>query len=777
VSGPRRDWDDARLEAAFAALAATRPSAPADLAGSLVSRLAADRRASRPGLWRIPAFVGVAVAVALAAAVGVGQIGRPEFPGLTATAGASTSLGPPLSSPSPRAALGEPISVSQALAVRALSAEDREITVAGFLSPWVALPCPMVLVPRNPTRLDCPDAFQFLMEQPEHLLTSDGASAAYGPPRGAAIQPSFALVARPDVPTGQPGGSDAAPVVLVGHFDDRRAVLCPSSSQAACSDVFVVDRVASVEGRPVGIETRMLNQHWDDATQKEITEQPIDLAEDVDRLVLGAVPGATILSRQLVTIDQVLGIEPILANDPVVPHFSPAALLWIVTALDSGGVPRARTFALIDGTNWFAEVTATGTVSRERSILGPQLPGSGPQAGSADPTAFVTAPTTVAGIDVRDIATVMRDRQANADDLGRDEFAIRGWYVGPNPSAVCTPALPPIHPPLPPCDEARHWLLDDPTRLGSEAGQVRRDPEHWPWALNPVLPVDVLFDVPATWTGADPNPQPVVVLGHFLDTRVETYAGDHYFVLDALAWTRDGPATGVDSVTRLTGAATEDPAAVRARIEAESGQPAVATWMTVVDAADFASLDPDTAVIAPEFTTGPPVWIVRRLIQNEWDGRRRLAVEWSFTADNGHRVWLAAPDSSSDLATTFDLPNLDARTDLVRVFDLDDQVLGVRSTAGLTLAWRSIQPREARMEAARGASTHEIAVRWTAGACVRAWDLRVEAAKDGGAIVTLHPQADRVACVGGDVHRSVVVEFDRPVDLNKVTTIWDPGLG
>lgn len=770
MSDPRRDWDDARLEAAFAARRVQAAVLPADLVASTLDRIGRRRAGRASGrMQRFAPILGLAAALAIVIGLAAGQLapGRRvarESPGSASGSAASSA------SATGDARLAEPLTVSAALAVRARQADDREIAVAGFLSPWFAIPCPAPIPnqPLNPTRLLCPDTFQYLMEQPEHLLTSNGTSAAYGPPRGPAIQPSFALVTRPDVPRGQPEGADTAPVVLLGHFDDRRAALCPADAKAACDDVFVVDQVVSVDGHPVGI-----------ATQTDVSEHPIDLEEDVDRLVLGAVPGGSILSRQLVTIDQVPSIEPVLADDSVISHWSnPADLMWIVTILDSGdAVPKARTFALIDGTNWFAEITATGAVNRERSILGPQPPSSRSPGASADPTAFEAAPTTVAGIDVRDVATVMRDRQASVDDLGRDEFAIRAWYVAPNPSAICSPAAPPIHPPTPPCDEARSWLLDDPTQLGSEVGQVRRDPEHWPRALNPLLPVDVPYDVAATRTGTIPDPQPVVVLGHFADDRVETFAGNLYFVVDALVWTRDRPVAGIDTVARLTGAATEDPAGVRARIEAESGQPAIATWMTVVDAADFATLDPHTAVIAPEFTTGRPVWIVRRLIRNQMDGRDRLAVEWGYTSDGGHRVWLGEPDSSPDLATTFDLPNLDARTDLVRVFDLDDQVVGVRSTAGLSLTWRPVEPKEARLEVARGASTRELAVRWTAPACIRNWDIRVEAAPAGGVIVTVQTRLIDGACPVGDARRSVVIEFDRPVDVDKVTTTWDPGGG
>jgi hypothetical protein len=53
----------------------------------------------------------------------------------------------------------------------------------------------------------------------------------------------------------------------------------------------------------------------------------------------------------------------------------------------------------------------------------------------------------------------------------------------------------------------------------------------------------------------------------------------------------------------------------------------------------------------------------------------------------------------------------------------------------------------------------------------------VEAAPAGGVIVTVQTRLIDGACPVGDARRSVVIEFDRPVDVDKVTTTWDPGGG
>ena len=666
------------------------------------------------------------------------------------------------------AALGEPLTVQDALAVRDSVSPDREIVVNGFLSPLPALPCPAVLRPRNPTRIDCPASFQWLMAEPETVMTVGAGTSNGGPPKGPAFHPSLALVEAPTVPLPQDGGVTPPPVVLVGHFHDRRAVLCDPADRATCRQTFVVDRVAAVNGAQLAPRTQRLSDAG-----------PKDLEEDVDALVAGLAPDAIVESRQLVPIGQVIGIEPILANDDFIPFVgNPASLVWLVTAVDlRGGVPIARTFALIDGSNWFAEITADGAVMHERrGTVGPS-DGVGPVAPSADPAAFDSAPDSILGIQVRDIATVNRDRRAVLDDLGRDEMAIRAWYVAPRADITCDEPIAAIHPPLPPCDGARHWLLDDPAQFGVEPGQSRRDPENWPTVLNPLLPVDVPFAAPSTWLGDVPNPQPVIVLGHFLDNRVDTYAGSNYFVIDALAWTPDGPKP-IDSVSRLTSAAAEDPSAVLARLaKASPSGAAVATWATVVDAADFAALEPRNAREMPEFTTGPPVWIVRRLVHGEMDGRQRLAIEWAYTADGGDRVWLTeTPDSHVDLATTIDLSDLDARTSLVRVLDYDRQIASIRTTAGLgTLDWTRVGPDPlVGLDVARGRSDREVAIRWRGSRCSSTWQIGVQNLPDGQILV--EPRTFGGDCGNDAVVRRILITFDRPIDVDRIRT-GDPCCG
>src|SRR4029078_6641533 len=96
-----------------------------------------------------------------------------------------------------------------------------------------------------------------------------------------------------------------------GLFTPRGAPLGEAVSQpeTPCGDVFVVDRVAAVNGEPRPVATRLDNVRFDDATQQQVTHPPRDLVADVDQLAIDAVPGGSILSRQLVVINRVIGIE------------------------------------------------------------------------------------------------------------------------------------------------------------------------------------------------------------------------------------------------------------------------------------------------------------------------------------------------------------------------------------------------------------------------------------------------------------------------------------
>jgi hypothetical protein len=776
VTGRSPDWDDERLDAAFRARAELSPPTPADLVGAVLDH-ASQPRAWNPRIGWLAAAAGVVILLGAVSVLREGHDPRLTVPG--AAGNDSGGLGRAPTS-AVAAALGDPVSVSDAIGIRDGDEHpDRELVVAGYLSPAPTLSCPFIPAGRdNPTHMMCPQSFQWLMERPEIVMTTGPDAVEGGPPKGPAIQPSFALVDPPAVPIPASGGVPSLPVVLVGHFHDRRAALCEAADAAACGRTFVVDRVAAVNGAQRMVTTVRRLQRFDEATKSPVTETPSDLEADVDRLVLGAVPGAILESRLLVTIDQVVGLEPALANDPVLSHWGdPTALMWLETVVDiRDGVAVPRTFALIDGTDWFAEITADGAQTLDRRA-DPRPSGEAqPVTPSADPTAFDSAPATLLGLDVSDVADVTRQRRSDSS-TDRDEYALRAWYVGPNPDATCVPSEPVIHPPMPPCDEARHWLLDDPQQYGVEVGQLRRDPDEWPRVLNPIVPIDVPFDLPATWVDGRVVPQPVVVLGHFNDERgVASYHGSAYFVVDALAWTRERPVASLDATTLLTNA-TEVEASVLGRINAVAPVDAMATWATVVDASSFAALEPSLAREAPEFTTGRPVWIVRRLIASPRDGLLRLGVVSAYTADGGDRVWATVdPDAQADLATSLDLRSDDVHFPLIRVFDYAQQLSGVRSLdPSEPLEWQRAGPNAfAGLEFARGGTDREVAIRWSSGDCNADWRVRVRRMADE--TVVLEPTIFSDECSGDALRVRLVLEFAQPVDVDRIRT-GDPCCG
>ena len=272
-----------------------------------------------------------------------------------------TAGGPVVREPAPGplpadlgAAVGDPLTVSQALGVRGNGVDDREIAVAGFLSDVPVLPCPFAPADRNPTAIRCPESFQWLMERAEILWATTGDVTAGGPPSGPAIHPSFALVGQPIPPRG--GLAGPISVVLVGHFDDRRAALCPAGEapETPCADTFVVDRVAFVGDAARPVATRLDNDRFDETTRLMVTVSPTTTEAQVDALVAAVAPGETVLSRQLVTGERLADVEPGLRGDTALTG---QRLLWLVTtAVRTDGRPTAHTFLIADGSTRVTEV-------------------------------------------------------------------------------------------------------------------------------------------------------------------------------------------------------------------------------------------------------------------------------------------------------------------------------------------------------------------------------------------------------------------------------------
>ncbi len=328
------DWPDERLADAFLARAAAHPTPP-DLAGATFERVrtSAPRSRSRGGLR---SFGALAAAAAVIVAVGAFVIGQ-----LAVEPGEQPTM-----------ALGLPVvSVTEAIAIRDADPTDREIAVRGYFSPAqpISCPAPQLGISENPIRLDCPLTTQWLLENPERLVTRSSNSMEGHPPQGPAFHPVFPFLDMSAVTAASVGG-DPVDMVVIGHFHDRRGdpatALCGATENAAC-DGFVVDGIHSVGGAHVASSTVIDLEPWAPEPRREPTWTP----DDVDRLVQEAVPSFAILSRVALPGHRIRELEPSLGTGALGIIDRPIA--WVVTGLHasaSGSPPVRRTFLIVDGT-------------------------------------------------------------------------------------------------------------------------------------------------------------------------------------------------------------------------------------------------------------------------------------------------------------------------------------------------------------------------------------------------------------------------------------------
>jgi hypothetical protein len=492
MSGAPGDWNDERLNAAFAARAAATIAARPGLTESAIERLRAGNSVPRPIRWHAAIASGAAAVVVAALGLIVvgsgllaGRTPAPSAPG-SAPAVANQSASPSVDvSPDDRA-IPSPdlaVSVSRAIAFRDASPDNEgEIRIKGWLrDTMVAVPCPAPAHPLNPARVDCPLTQPWIVE-----ARSDGGPKGIEGPVGPGIQPSFALVDRPSA------GAHADPVLfsITGHFHDRRAALCPSSD---CRSTFVVDRIDSVGDAAVGVTTsfRLAAEVERGDTVTSVELAPPGPADQLDA-ALGEVTGIAnplrVINRRVMSIDSLLDAEPGLAGGW--PGIGTARIVTGLTAIETGegsGPPLAQTFLFPEGSPIFYRMTADGPV-----VAGNRAVQSFP-----DLTSRVGDPIAVgAAIDRRDHA------------LDATELLVDGWAWAPGP-VFCTPVLP-GEPVLGDCLSKATWLADDrpPAPKGNELAIPLGA------AMNLVVPPES-----TTLANLSTTPGQVVVLGHFDDHR------------------------------------------------------------------------------------------------------------------------------------------------------------------------------------------------------------------------------------------------------------------
>ena len=358
MRAPREPWSDERLAAAFAARAATVGSVPVTLVDDALRDVAAVARKPRGRLpWNVRLAASLAAVVLAATAVGLSRSGvQPSVPGSPAASPAPAgslvaTLSPSASMNRPTTGL-QPIIVSEAIRFRDSIGDGRELAVSGFLSPVPGLFCPIADGIANPLIVPCPASFQYVMEKPEVTVTR----TTVEPPSGPAFHPAFVTVVPPPV------ADDPVPVVLVGHFGDRRADLCRSERATntdavkGCRMTFVVDQVASINGIPQPVSTFDRSRLFDPAG----SPPPTSPISTVDAVVSGASGGQAVLSRTIIPSHAIRELEPSLGRaNPL-----PPGLVWVITTLDdSGGAPVARTWLVVDRTSTLARMTNGNDVS------------------------------------------------------------------------------------------------------------------------------------------------------------------------------------------------------------------------------------------------------------------------------------------------------------------------------------------------------------------------------------------------------------------------------
>jgi hypothetical protein len=381
VSEP--DWDEERLGTAFHARF-DRP-APPTVARAVHAAIAGSTPARFPVFDRLQArhLATAAVVIVLVGAltVAMADIGRlgggpstPAGSGAVATPGASAT-------PTAQAITGEAfglpvIQVTDAIAVRDAGVDDRELAVQGWFASMIAS-CPAPTInPIDPLQVGCPDGFVWLMKEAESLSSRSGNQTTFSNPSGPALNPEMDDIDRSWQPAdsgfGSYGESAPSDVVFVGHFDDRRAALCPEAEVEACRDRFVVDAVASVHG--VLQPRSVMREAGQAGVVADLTEA------DIEATVSNEAPQSPILSM-VVTDGQggLATIEPSLADGR--KGLTRQPVVWVVRVLETD---KVVTYLVVDGTDVIYEMTPEGdAVQVGGATSGPIVsPGPWPPAGA-----------------------------------------------------------------------------------------------------------------------------------------------------------------------------------------------------------------------------------------------------------------------------------------------------------------------------------------------------------------------------------------------------------
>jgi len=167
------------------------------------------------------------------------------------------------------------------------------------------------------------------------LCVYEGNSTSCHAPSGTQLKP--VLVAETSGALASASARDPVPLVLIGHAGDARQWQCPTESQEACGQAFVVDRVAWAAGDDVPLSAP---RPWDQTTQK-----PLVPRLTVDQAVTALDHSDEVVAAAAFRAGDISSVDPRwnLVGDEIV---------WIMRSINkddsSAGAARAVKVSLID---------------------------------------------------------------------------------------------------------------------------------------------------------------------------------------------------------------------------------------------------------------------------------------------------------------------------------------------------------------------------------------------------------------------------------------------
>ncbi len=401
-------WDDERLEAAYAARGEVHPT-PGDLTASTMAAIRSGARPATVSRWPQILAAAAAVAVVIGGLTLAGLGSQGPNPGATttpsdaageATAAPAVSGSPAVSAPTEVAGLTV-ISVDEAIAIRDAGVDGREMAVRGWYQA-LPLPCPsMDPGPSSPIQPTCANTVSWLMRDREDL-----GPQGFLQPTGPAVHADLSGVTAFATPA-------PADVVVIGHFDDRRAAQCPADAEAACRDEFVVDRICWVDGAELEISAR-----------NDLGGPTTSTDHEVATLVMEVGPESTILSAITVPGGRLPEFEPVIRTHNEYSLTGESGV-WIVRMV-VGGQPE--TYLVVDGTRRVYRMTP----DRRVEVIGdPATSSAGPEGAWPPPDATM--------VDEPGVEIAVVDQSGHLGGLRSAGQLLRGAHTA-EPGA---PSLPP----------------------------------------------------------------------------------------------------------------------------------------------------------------------------------------------------------------------------------------------------------------------------------------------------------------------------------------------